>query len=113
MSARLSRLIGMPLLLIAIDLAAIVMAAAIASGGAFAQEAQSTEEPAPTAALRYRVVGDLDAAREAGAWPVREHDEDAQAAVAPRAGRKARRRPRKEYPNVMGMPISQWLAGRS
>jgi hypothetical protein len=63
----------------------------------------------PSAAYRFRVRIDLDAARETGTWPVREYDDGGQhAAVEKRL--KEKRRPRKEYPNVMGISFSEWLA---
>jgi hypothetical protein len=69
------------------------------------------DDDTPSTALRYQVVGDAKAARAAGVWPVRDYD-DAQARTTPRGGsRKAsQRRPRKEYPNVMGITFQEWLA---
>jgi hypothetical protein len=66
---------------------------------------------ATSSALRYQVVGDARNARTTGAWPVRDYA-DTQAGTAPRNGtRKASaRRPRKEYPNVMGISFQEWLA---
>jgi hypothetical protein len=66
---------------------------------------------AASSALRYQVVGDARNARTTGAWPVRDYGETP-AGTIPRSGtRKASaRRPRKEYPNVMGISFQEWLA---
>ena len=62
-----------------------------------------------SAGLRYKVRIDIDQARASGAWPVREYDDSGR-----RSGyggsRKATRHPRKEYPNVMGISLAEWLA---
>jgi hypothetical protein len=89
---------------------AIIIAAVIAASATFAQELQPTSS-ATTAgtASRAQVRADLDTARAAGAWPVHEYS-DAQQAEG--GSRKANRRPRKEYPNVMGMSITEWLASQ-
>jgi hypothetical protein len=61
---------------------------------------------APSTALRYQVVGDARKARSAGTWPV--HDYDGAGVTVPRSRPAAK--PRKEYPNVMGVDFKVWLA---
>ena len=83
---------------------AIIVATVLLATSAYAQEA-------PSGAQRAEVRADLDKARAAGAWPVRESN-DVQRVTVNEGGRKVQRRPRKEYPNVMGMSIHEWLASR-
>jgi len=120
---------------------AIIVATAMSAFGAFAQELQPTSlatpqatstevqhaaampqktgeqldgdvpHEAPSVVQRYQAPADLDTARAADAWPVRESN-DAQRYTAAGGSRHAKRRPRKEYPNVMGMSIHEWLASR-
>jgi len=93
---------------------AAILAIALTSTGAFAQVQAASDKAAASQAsfgvLRYEVRADLDRARASGAWPVRESN-DFQA-VAATTSRKATHRTRKEYPNVMGVSIDEWLAGR-
>jgi len=88
---------------------AIIAATVLSTVGAFAQERPSTESAFGVS--RHDVRADLDQARAAGAWPVRESNEVQRYTVA-HSGHKATRRPYKEYPNVMGMSIDEWLAMR-
>ena len=86
---------------------AIIIAAAIAAGGAFAQELQKTLPAAPPAAS----TGIASAsARAAAAGPAPEYTDARRSEPADAGSGKAKRRPRKEYPNVMGMTITEWLA---
>jgi hypothetical protein len=99
-----------------LKLATVVLATALSSIGAFAQELPSSDATASHDAsfgvLRYEVRADLNKARASGAWPVRESN-DVQASAATNAqSHKAKHRLRKEYPNVMGMSIDDWLASR-
>jgi hypothetical protein len=93
----------------------IIIAAAIAAGGALAQEVRGepfdgeATHDVSHATLRYQVRADLEAARMSGAWPVQEYN-DMPVVTAPQPARKAPRRPRKEYPNVMGISLKEWLA---
>jgi hypothetical protein len=84
----------------------IIAATVLSSVGAFAQDRPSTE--AALVVSRHDVRVDLDQARTAGAWPVLESN-DVQRHVVAQDSHKAKRRPRKEYPNVMGMSIDEWL----
>jgi len=63
-------------------------------------------EDARSTALRYQVVADTRRARAAGTWPL--HDYEGAGATVPR--RHPAARPRKEYPNVMGISFQEWLA---
>jgi len=93
---------------------AAILAIALSSTGAFAQTLSAADTSASAQAsfgvLRYEVRADLDRARASGAWPVRESNDVQAVAVAP--VHKVSHRVRKEYPNVMGMSIDAWLAGR-
>ena len=62
-----------------------------------------------SAGLRYKVRIDIDQARASGAWPVREYDDSGRRS-GDAGSRKATRHPRKEYPNVMGISLAEWLA---
>ena len=93
---------------------AVILAIALSSTGAFAQALSAGDTAASSQAsfgvLRYEVRADLNKARASGAWPVRESNDVQAVAVA--STHKATHRTRKEYPNVMGMSIDEWLAGR-
>jgi hypothetical protein len=96
-----------------IIVAAIAAAATMAAGGAYAQELQPTSLAAPAVA---NSEGRADALTAAAATEVAHVAEPAptfshETTVADGGGRKAKR-PRKEYPNVMGMSIHEWLASR-
>jgi hypothetical protein len=95
-------------------LSATVLATALLSSAAFAQTLPAGDTTASSQAsfgvLRYEVRADLNKARASGAWPVRESNDMQAVAVAP--VHKATHHVRKEYPNVMGMGIDEWLAGR-
>jgi hypothetical protein len=96
-----------------LKLTATILAITLSSVGAFAQAAPGSDasaSPQAAGALRFEVRADLNQARASGAWPVRESNDVQAVVVAPR--HKASHRVRKEYPNVMGMSIDEWLAGR-
>jgi len=94
---------------------AAILSLALLSTGAFAQalpEAgdKTASSQASFGVLRYEVVADLHKARASGAWPVRESNDIQAVAIAP--VHRASHHVRKEYPNVMGMSIEEWLASR-
>jgi hypothetical protein len=92
---------------------AILIAAVMAAGGAFAQEFDGGfAQDAPSVALRYQVRADLDTVRAAGAWPVHEYSDAQRYTGAGSASRHAKHRPHKEYPNVMGISMAEWLASQ-
>lgn len=92
---------------IAIVITALTLAAAAAhaqDGPGEAYAAAAAAAAAPSAVLRFEVRNDADAARAAGAWPVRDYD------PVPIYHRPKATQHRKQYPNVMGVRFADWLA---
>lgn len=98
-----------------LKISAAILATALLSSAAFAQALPAGDTSGASQAsfgvLRYEVRADLNKARASGAWPVRESNDVQAVAAAP--VHKTTHRIRKEYPNVMGMSIDEWLAGRA
>jgi len=84
---------------------ALILAAALAAGGAFAQQVLPTPASAFVAATTEVQGSKLASVPIADAV---EADRDAGQGGAA----KGQRRIRKEYPNVMGMSLTAWLGSR-
>jgi len=78
----------------------------VAAGAAVAGEADggTAAVTARSDVLQFEIRGEVDTARAAGTWPVREYD------ARPAWHRPAAKRARKQYPNVMGVRFADWLA---
>lgn len=92
---------------------AFVLAAAIAAGSAFAQQLSPSSPDMPVGAS-IEAKGSELVSESTGGLPllgktVEIFDSEP---TAPECSSKNPRRPRKEYPNVMGMSLSAWLVSR-